>query len=115
MLKAPGDLLAVLDELGDVDEILNVPAWETLNEQNLTQNATPETVEFSDVLALYDRNSFAEDFNRKVIVFVFDEWSYIFDEHGALIDDEHNFTPGGKILVRYEQHDSHPPTRLRHR
>ena len=96
-LQAPRDLLAIVEELGDADQILNVAAWETVNAENDRADAKPETVEEGDVLALYDRNVLTEAFNRKVFVFVFDEWSYIFDEHGAPIDDASNFTPGGRM------------------
>ena len=96
-LQAPGDLLAILEELGDVDDMLSVHNWEILNKENRENDANPATVEESDVLALYDRNSLTEDFMRKVFVLVFDEWSYIFDEFGAPIDDAANFTPGGRL------------------
>ena len=96
-LQAPRDLLAIVEELGDADQILNVAAWEMVNAENDRADAKPETVEEGDVLALYDRNVLTEAFNRKVFVFVFDEWSYIFDEHGAPIDDAANFTPGGRM------------------
>ena len=74
-----------------------MPAWETLNKQNCDSDASPASTEVGDTLALYDRNVLTEDFNRKVFVLVFDDYSYIFDEHGAPIDDASNFTPGGRM------------------
>ena len=74
-----------------------MPAWETLNKQNRDSDASPASTEVGDTLALYDRNVLTEDFNRKVFVLVFDDYSYIFDEHGAPIDDASNFTPGGRM------------------
>ena len=76
-LQAPRDILAILEEMGDADDTtLDVPAWETLNKQNRDSDASPASTEVGDTLALYDRNVLTEDFNRKVFVLVFDDYSY---------------------------------------
>ena len=41
-LQAPGDLLAILTEVGDADDTLDVPAWDTLNKQNRDSDASEE-------------------------------------------------------------------------
>ena len=60
---------------------------------------TPEAFEIGAVVALQDRNKFSEewsDTSRRVYVHRYSESRVaIHDEHGALIDDTGNFTPGG--------------------
>ena len=77
----------------------------TLNEQNKEEGVSPEKVEEGDTYALLDRNCFTEAFIRKVFVLVVDDWSYIFDEFGKIIDDAAmdaaNFTPGGQMPTEH--------------
>ena len=83
-LQAPAHLFDSLNLCGEADDILNVPAWEELNEHNKEEGASPEKVEEGDTYALLDRNCFTEAFHRKVFVLVVDEFSYIFDEFGEI-------------------------------
>jgi|EP00966_Prymnesium_polylepis_P163457 hypothetical protein len=57
----------------------------------------PGTLEEGDALAMLDRSCFTADFSRRVFVLVYNEDSvYIFDEHGQIIDEPGDFTPGGR-------------------
>ena len=46
-LQAPAYLVEAL-ELADANDVLNVPSWEELNEQNKEEGVSPEKVEEGD-------------------------------------------------------------------
>lgn len=63
------------------------------------------TMEEGDCLAMQDRNSFAEDFNRCIwVLFEDDSNVLIFDEHGSVIDEPDQFVCKGRQPLRSGNH-----------
>ena len=85
-----------MPELMDIDDP-EVRSWESL----VADKAGMQTgaMEIGDTYAMYDRNSFAEDWsvdsNRVFVTRVDNDFVVINDADGRLIDDPANFVSGG--------------------
>lgn len=84
---------------GWLDEIDTEATWEELarkqSDGTFASLTTAENVEEGDCLAMLDRNTFAQDFKRRIFVVLDSDAAYIFDEVGGVIDEPDEGVPGG--------------------